>query len=339
MIAEKTNAGSLLKPVSNAAIVLFVVLSGFAMQACEKSPDLSRKEYLMVCDSVGGKVISLPLSFRLDDNKDTLYVYSNVDYAVEFITDDADQQWITLENKGRDAKSGADIYFVHYKERGYDYLYRYGTINFTYPSAYLGQFVKVRQGMKSLVHDGFEWLLYGTADPYDTAAEKAIGDWSATQKEKGWTGSGVYGKNGFLRLGTDTAGGNLVTPQVSDINRDSIYMVRFDAVAYCGENGVKDGNTLSVSVINGGEFLDGTLEKEIKPAFFDSTKDYSEPGNSIWNTGVSNTFFLYFTWTETNKITQLTQIKFEVKGGENRVFLYNIAIHALDEATYYLVED
>lgn len=337
MIAKWTNAGGLRRPFGNAVIIMLVVVSGFAMQACEETADLSRKDFLVVSDTLAKRAITKPVDLRLDANKDSLYVYSNVEFSVEFITDDDDQQWITLEDKGYDVKAGADLYLVHYKAKEGSYAYRYGTINFTHPESYLGQFVKVRQGMKSHVHEDFSWLLYGSADPYDTATEKAIGDWSTSQKEKGWTGEGVYGKNGFLHLGNESEGGHLVTPQVSEINRDSIFMVRFDAVAYYGENGIKDDNLLTVSVINGGVFLDGTTVKEVRPVFFDNMKDYSEPDISIWDTEDTN-FIFYFTGSDTNKITQMTQIKFEVSVGDNRVFLDNIAIHALDEATYYLVE-
>lgn len=78
-----------------------------------------------------------------------------------------------------------------------------------------------------------------------TTNEKLIGDWTEAQKEYQWSSTIAkeedkaycYGKFGFIRLGDDQGhGADLITPYITDIVRDSVLLVSFDAVAYTEED-------------------------------------------------------------------------------------------------------
>ncbi|MFR9261471.1 MAG: hypothetical protein ACLVL2_11855 [Bacteroides cellulosilyticus] len=64
-----------------------------------------------------------------------------------------------------------------------------------------------------------------TASPNVTTNEKLIGDWTEAQKEYQWSSTIAkeedkaycYGKFGFIRLGDQGHGADLITPYITDI--------------------------------------------------------------------------------------------------------------------------
>ncbi len=313
-----------------------VVLSGltlcatFSLASCDKEPDFDRKQYLTVSETGNRNEPVSSLNLRLDENRDTIYVFSNVEYDCKFETSGLDK-WVTVEDKGKDPRTGADIYWVNYEGLDESYERRVGSLNFSSPENYLGTFITVNQGLKTLWQDNFNWLNYGLAGYVDEGARRLDG-WTAEQKNRGWVSSGdpayLYGKVGMVRLGDEANGADMTMPQLSTIISDSVLMVRFFALAHV-ENSVKDGNKLKVSVLNGGIFTDGTTEKLLDVAYTDD------------DTSSAAIRELYVVDSEINPRTQLTRIQFSTLGlsAPNRVYIDNFFIHTLDESTLYLLEE
>ena len=67
----------------------------------------------------------------------------------------------------------------------------------------------------------------------------------------------TYGKNGYIKLGSELSGGNIITPYLTSIARDSAFLVSLNAIAYSSVVNEKDNNQLTVNILSGGEFLDG----------------------------------------------------------------------------------
>lgn len=182
-----------------------------------------------------------------------------------------------------------------------------------------------------------------------TTNEKLIGDWTEAQKEYQWSSTIAkeedkaycYGKFGFIRLGDDQGhGADLITPYITDIVRDSVLLVSFDAVAYTEEDGTKDNNKLVINILNGGEFADThTTTKTIDLDYYDPLDP--DVLTTMWNKGRHN---FYVVSPPERPVTANT--KFQIIGGDytlttgnNRVFVDNFYVYRLDDVYYYLLDE
>lgn len=240
-----------------------------------------------------------------------------------------------MTDKGFNSTIGARVYGVRANAMEENFIKRYGTLSFTAPELDLEAFIQVEQGMRTFIEEEFDWLLYGSSNPFINNGARLIKDWTKTQQEKGWTSTApdeaspaaMYGKIGYVMLGNETTGADFITPVTRTIINDSILMLRFDALAFVDESGNKDANKLNVTIKGGGEFIDGTLSKTIDLAYYDPNGEYvdDDEEKTIWKTQ-GRTHILYIVDTETNPRTQQTRIvfstgNFTAPGPVNRVFM------------------
>ena len=252
---------------------------------------------------------------------------------------------------GHNEATGEDEWRLVYEEQIKDYKRRISTVSLISSEVDLGKFINIRQGFTTRLGENFEWLKYGssTASPNVTTNEKLIGDWTQDQKEFKWTStiaSGeskayCYGKFGFLRLGNDQGhGADLITPYITDIARDSVLLVSFDAVAYTADDGTKDNNKLTVKILNGGEFADThTTTKTIDLDYYDPLD--ADVLHTMWNKGRHN---FYVVSPPERPVTADTKFQlmggdYILTGGNNRVFVDNFYVYRLDNIYYYLLEE
>ncbi len=119
-----------------------------------------------------------------------------------------------------------------------------------------------------VLEENFSWLAYGNAVFYTTTGETRIDAWTQDQKDKGWTstintvegsvpaGSEptalLYARQGFVKVGKTSYGGDLISPALSKITGTQNIRVTFKAIPYMTAAGTKDDNLLKVSVIGPG---------------------------------------------------------------------------------------
>ncbi len=114
-----------------------------------------------------------------------------------------------------------------------------------------------------VLEENFNWLAYGSAVFYTTTGETRIDAWTQEQTDVGWTstintvdGSGstplVYARQGFVKLGKTSYGGDLISPALSKIVGTVNLEVTFKAIPYMTAAGTMDDNILKVSVIGPG---------------------------------------------------------------------------------------
>ncbi len=255
------------------------------------------------------------------------------------------------EKVGRNEATGEDEWHLAWEAQTKDYKRRIATVSITSPEVDYGRFINIRQGFTTRLGEDFEWLKYGssTASPNVTTNEKLIGDWTEAQKEYQWSSTIAkeedkaycYGKFGFIRLGDDQGhGADLITPYITDIVRDSVLLVSFDAVAYTEEDGTKDNNKLVINILNGGEFADThTTTKTIDLDYYDPLDP--DVLTTMWNKGRHN---FYVVSPPERPVTANT--KFQIIGGDytlttgnNRVFVDNFYVYRLDDVYYYLLDE
>jgi hypothetical protein len=192
-----------------------------------------------------------------------------------------------------------------------------------------------------VLEEDFSWLAYGSPVFYTTTGETRIDNWTQEQKDRGWTssintvdGSGstplVYARQGFVKLGKTSYGGDLISPALSKLDGTQTVTVTFKAIPYMTAAGTMDDNILKVSVIG-----PGTVSQEqfvidnwpVYPADAGAVTDYCI---GMWSAPEAT-----HTFTITGA-TAATQIKF--LGGDydlrptvvtinrNRIFLDDIKV-------------
>lgn len=288
----------------------------------------------------------------------SIFVKTNADYSVLVQSkipvngeEEVIEKWLKAEKVGRNEATGEDEWQLAWEAQTKDYKRRIATLSITSPGVDFGKFINVRQGFTTRLAEDFDWLKYGssTASPNVTTNEKLIGDWTEAQKEYKWTstiGKGeskayCYGKFEFLRLGDHQGhGADLITPYITDIARDSVLLVSFDAVAYTADDGTKDNNKLTVTIVNGGKFADThSTTKTIELDYYDPLD--ADVLHTMWNKGRHN---FYVVSSPEHPITTNTKIQitggdYTLTTGNNRVFVDNFYVYRLDNIFYYLLEE
>ena len=313
--------------------------------SCDED-DLSRKTNLLVSTTPEkDSELLTGLKCEIYGGRDTLYVFSNVDYDLFFQTSyKEDGDWLKIISKTYNPQIKADEVIIECAPMTEKYVKRDGSLSFTSKDNYLGQFLSVRQGYVTEIAEDFSWLKAGTPNPFEMTQDINIADWTTAQTEKGWTSTvydgrekaSCFAKLGYLRLGEEGSGADLITPPTSHFVSDSVVMLTFQAVAYTSLEEVKDQNTLHVNILNGGAFLDGSTSKTIQLNHIDPTDR-----KVIANMWKNNQYEFYVVSKESNPLSGDTKIQF-VTGdyssatGNNRIFIDNIYAYIVDKEFYYL---
>lgn len=344
-------------------LTLFLLLPSY--WSCDDSEE-GRSEFISVShvdNQTGEKVEMEPdeaLNIPPKAGQLSIFVKTNTNYSVlvqkkvpanEQEEEEVIENWLKAEKVGRNEATGEDEWHLAWEAQTKDYKRRIATVSITSPEADYGRFINIRQGFTTRLSEDFEWLKYGssTASPNVTTNEKLIDDWTETQKEYQWSSTIAkeedkaycYGKFGFIRLGDDQGhGADLITPYITDIVRDSVLLVSFDAVAYTEEDGTKDNNKLVINILNGGEFADThTTTKTIDLDYYNPLDP--DVLTTMWNKGRHN---FYVVSPPERPVTANT--KFQIIGGDytlttgnNRVFVDNFYVYRLDDVYYYLLDE
>ncbi|NDV78737.1 hypothetical protein [Dysgonomonas sp. 511] len=314
--------------------------------SCDDDKEYGRGEFLIVSETKEKEATS-GVYCKIEGGEDTLYVFSNVDYKLFFQTADKDEEWIKVLSSDYLSDIQATRIILEVSPRGDDLVKRTGVMSFSSEENFLGQFVSFNQGFNTRLKEDFTWLRYGTASPFDESKETLIENWTDVQKAYGWksttadgnTSAYCYGKSGYVKLGQTFSGADLISPYTNGVIKDTILMLSFDAVAYVSEMGVKDNNTLTVNILDGGEFVDGTTSKTIDIGYYDHT-NRDVPG-TMWNDA---RYHMLIVSRESNLFTGDTRVQF-VTGNDittgtlNRMFIDNVSLYIIDEKSYYLAEE
>lgn len=188
-----------------------------------------------------------------------------------------------------------------------------------------------------LLDENFSWLAYGSAVFYTTTGETRYDVWTSEEQTRGWTstvnttdGSGstplVYARQGFVKLGKTSYGGDLITPSLNFEGTQNL-KVTFKAVPYMTAAGTRDDNTLNIFLIG-----PGTLDTDMFTIDNWPNYDTDPDCTAIWaDPAAERTFTI-------TGATAETHIKFlggdyylkGVGAGKNRIFLDDIKVEVIE---------
>lgn len=325
---------------------LFLLSLFLVLVSCDDDKSYGRKEFLIVSETEEKEPVD-NVYCKIEGGRDTLFVFSNVEYKYYFQTDDEDENWIKIISSDYLPDIDATRLIIEINPRGDDYLKRTGTLSFSSGENFLGQFVPFNQGFNTRLYEDFAWLKYGTNSPFDLSKDALISTWTETQVKYGWKSTvpeGVsealcYGKNGYIRLGDESMGADLISPFTNGIIKDTVVLLTFDAVAFVSELGIKDKNKLTVNILDGGIFADGTSSASVDLGYYNHT-DKNLPVN-MWQNA---RYKFYIKNDEIHPFTGDTRIQFIagadiVSGAHNRLFIDNINLFIVDNKSYYLADE
>ncbi len=189
-----------------------------------------------------------------------------------------------------------------------------------------------------ILEEDFNWLAYGSAVPYNTTGETIITNWTPDQQNRGWTSSlnpvsndrPCYARQGFVKLGKTSYGGDIISPKLSGIAGTKNVKVTFKAAAYVSAAGtVIDSRDLVIEVLGGGTPSVSLIKVENVP----NTQPEDNDGkvNDIWDPARAFTFNI-------SGATASTQIRFLAKAFDlrnetpntNRIFLDDIKVEIVE---------
>ncbi len=335
---------------SLSSLIAVLLLAGTVSlgTACDDDKDFSRREHIewSTTPDFDIPVGTLHVPVRFSETNPTasymtkIYIKANVEYQATFETDEEETEpdWIRIAGINRNVRPGIDELELEIDAHPGAYEERKGCISLITGAEYLNDFISVVQGFPARVEGDFDWLKYGSADPLETKGETLIANWTTEQKDKGWESTPAqeegtaycYGKNGYIKLGDgDGHGASLMTPYKPDIRVDTAVMVRFNAVAYAAADGTKDANKLTIKVVGGGEFFDGTTSKVITLNYIDPAAE--ELGTAMWEN--SQQEFILVSHPK-NKFTSETRVEvmagdYVMESGNTRIFIDNFYIFRL----------
>lgn len=187
-----------------------------------------------------------------------------------------------------------------------------------------------------ILEEGFDWLNYGSAVPYEYSGEKRYDLWTPEEKNKGWyvtpndLSDGqqcTYARIGFVKLGKTNYGGDLISPALS-IEGTANIKVTFKAAVYRSSTGTVDSNVLKV-------FADGAGSTSVSEFAIDNIPNSladDEAGviNDIWDPARAYSFTV-------TGATSSTKIRFlggdydnsGYPNGKNRIFLDDIKVEII----------
>lgn len=318
----------------------------FLAAACGKE-DYARSEKIRVYTDAFPKADLSTIELDLAGGTMNIYVKANVDYQVSFQepAETFTDNWIRIGEKKK--VDGRDVIPVTFEPRGDVMTRRYGILTISSPKHYFSKYVTLKQGFDyAFKVQNFSSFKYGSTAPSVAGGETPYENWTTAQKDLGYTstridgqdGCHLYGRNGFLQLGSDSGvGADLISPQIYKAELDRQMLVAFNALAFTEENGVQDNTNLTVQILGGGAFVgtDGATEKTFDVKALD--RDAAKP----WEGSL-----IYFSVANqgSNKITYNTRVR--IIAGEmgqmdhpNRVFIDNFAVYSVTPEYLQSVED
>lgn len=328
-------------------IRLSLLLAGVSLLvgACGKDEGNGvRDEYISVYLSKDAEEPVTELSVPCAGGEFDLYVKSDIDFST-FWQDDKTTPWVSVKSVDADGDWSVIRLDVSPISKTCYYTRRSGTLTLNVPEKYFGTFITLHQGLTARLSSDFSWLKYGSADPFETTGEQQFQKWTGTSlkwESTAYTEDGVqacYGKYGWFYIG-DTKGtkADIITPYVNGLQRDSLLMVSFKAVAYTSEDGTPDLGKLRFEVLGGGVIMDyaeeGRTYMDIDLNNF-SVEDPDNVAKTMWNVKTC-AYNVFLVATEKSPFTGDTQIRLTTPDGNgkpNRVALDGIYIrkYTIDE--------
>lgn len=336
---------------------LFRDISGIAclcaaagLVSCEKQPDLGRSEYISVYADPAVPEPASSIFVNVQGGTEQLYVDTNIDFTVSW-EDGETTPWIRVgEVSPADPQTGYRTVTLEVDRRtatGCYYTRRTGMLILSAADASLNYncIISVHQGAVARVSSDFSFLRYGKTDPRFTDDETPIDDWTATQKNYGFTSTKAegedvahcYGKNGYLKLGDDEGhGADIISPYSNSLRSDSLLMVSFRAVAYEDfYTGARDDNKVTVEVLGGGSIVDASGNRSTSIVLEAPYLDYSDEGfpDTMWN---GTDFMVFVSGTVQDPVTADTRIRIScgsLTGTAetcSRIFIDNFYIRRLE---------
>lgn len=329
---------------------LALLITPALFSSCEKEKNFDRSEYIAVysAQDVEEELDEIHVGVRGGTEK--IYVDSNIDFIATW--EDADSSpWLTITDYSTiDPQSGLRVITMEVKRRTENSCYytrRTGMLILSASDGSLNynRILPVHQGAMARVSSDFSYLKYGKEDPRFSDDEVPIDQWTAAQKEYGFTSTVIegeefshcYGKNGYVKLGDDKGhGADLISPFQNDLRVDSLLMVSFKAVAYTDfYTGAKDNNKITVEVLDGGVIADfsesGETSMDLEVPYYDFSNE--EFPDSMWD---GTDFLVFIKSTDLNPITVNTRVRiscgsFGQPATENsRIFIDNFYIRTLN---------
>lgn len=200
--------------------------------------------------------------------------------------------------------------------------------------------VVLRQSPGTVVlEENFSWLAYGSAVFYTTTGETRYDLWTQAQKDMGWTSTlntfsndiPLYARQGFVKLGKTSYGGDLISPALSKIVGTVNVRVTFKAIPYMTAAGTKDDNFLNVSVIGPGIVSQDQFIIDNWPVYPTDAGAVTSYCIGMWSEPAAMRTFTI------EGVTSETKIKFlgydynlvGVGAGKNRIFLDDIKVEII----------
>jgi hypothetical protein len=304
--------------------------------SCSKDESLAgRTDYIIVSESEDKNTVVTKVEMPIEGGTDTLFVFANSDFETFFQTNN-EQEWVSVESSEYLERIKATRLILKIEPLTGNFKKRSGVLNLANKNKILGQFIKVDQGYTSRLSEDFLWLKYGNGSPFNESTDVLIDKWSAAQKANQWTSTipagiasaQLSGKNGYVKLGSTTTGADLISPNISGLEKDSVLLLTFNAVAFTSLSGEADENKLTIKILNGGEFDSGSNVVELNLGYYD-------PQSSLITTNMWNNSFHSF---QINKPklspnTSTMQIQFltgdDLHTSKNRIFLDNISLYSV----------
>lgn len=342
-------------------IVFFAFLPVFALTSCnDDDRNLERDEYIHAYPAPDSTEDVDVIYFSVLGGTEKVYVDANVDF-VPYWQDAESSSWAKIvDYSATDPASGRRIITLEVEPRSTASCYytrRTGMLILspTDESLNYNKIISVHQGSTARVSNNFSFLRYGSTDPRLTTGEVSIDDWTAAQKDYGFTSTRIsgesvthcYGKNDYLKLGDDEGhGADLISPYTTTMLNDSLLMVSFRAVAYTDfYSGAKDNNEITVEVLDGGVIRDfaeeGRTSIELEVPNYDVTSE--DFPSDMWK---GSDFVVFICSTDLNPITINTRVSITAgsmstpSSTNSRIFVDNFYIRVTEpEGEDYYTEN
>lgn len=269
----KINKSERQKTVLQKAFIVALLLAGVNL-SCEKNKDDAGliEDIILSKDGTPENLLNL-MDLAVEGGQDTLYVMGEDPVTVVFETKEP-EPWIKVEKIEKVAGAAISRVILAVAPMREQFKTRNGVLNFKRETRYSGKFLRLTQGYETRLTEDFTWLRYATAHPMDYGRATGIGQWTTTQKQYGWSNplsatlSATAGMNGYVLIGSDKLGGNLLSPIVPGIEKDSLLLLTFNATAFVSKSGEMDANKLTLK-LNGAEFADSQTSKVLDLKHYD----------------------------------------------------------------------
>lgn len=310
----------------------FLIGMTCAFSSCSKEDGKGAMvDGIMVSETENFEEKAGQLIWKAEGGLDTLYVASNSALQLSFETNEVNN-WVKVEKVEAIAGTNKSRVVLDVSPMEKSYKKRIGVLNINNGDAYSGVFIRLNQGYNTRIEESFAWLKFGAGSPLDLSKAVSMAQWSATQKQVGWTSpnaTSALGMNGYLLLGTADQGGSLYSPIFPGLEKDSLLLLTFDAIGYVSKDGVKDRDKLTVQ-LNGAEFEDGKTSKMVTLSHYDYESALLL--SNMWERG---RFSFVVKKPSLAPAASTIQLQFQTgdhqEDATNRVFIDNINLYITDQ--------